>query len=136
MRTRIIVAATLLVVAATGCSSHSPTTPSEPGSFVLAPGQSISYGSLTVRFVGVPADSRCPGDAMCLQFVAGDATVALDISSGGSSRRSELLINDSAKRRVSQSGFVIELTQLSPYPFVSRPIAPGDYRATIVISPD
>jgi hypothetical protein len=103
---------------------------------VLSPGQSISYASLTVRFVGVPADSRCPGDAMCLQFVAGDATVALDISSGGSSRRSELLINDSARRRVRQGGFVIELTQLVPYPFVSRPIAPEDYRATIVISPE
>lgn len=73
---------------------------------------------------------------MCLQFVAGDATVALDISGGGSSRRSELLINDTARRRVSQGGFVIELTQLTPYPFVSRPIAPEDYRATIVIGPD
>ena len=62
--------------------------------------------------------------------------MALDISNGGSSRRAELLINDTARRRVSQGGFVIELTQLTPYPFVSRPIDPGDYRAAIVISPD
>lgn len=135
MRTSILVAG-FLWVASTGCSHHPPTAPTEPGSFVLWPAQSISYGSLTVRFIGVSADSRCPGDATCLQFAAGDATVVLEMSGGGPSRRTELRINDSAKRRVSQGGFAIELTQLSPYPFVSRPIAPGDYRATIVISPD
>lgn len=133
---RWMVLAAILFLGAPGCSRRSPTAPSEPGSFVLSPGQSISYGSLTVQFVGVSADSRCPGDATCLQFAAGDATVVLEMSGGGSPRRSELQINDSAKRRVRQGGFVIELTQLSPYPFVSRPIAPGDYRATIVISPD
>ena len=135
MRTSIVVAAFVLFASA-GCSHRSPTTPSEPGSFVLAPGQSMSYGALTVSFIAVSADSRCPADATCLQFVAGDATVVLEISSSGSSRRSELQVNDSTKRRVSQGGYVIELTRLSPYPLVSRPIAAGDYRATILISPD
>lgn len=133
---RWMVLAAILFLGATGCSRRSPTAPSEPGSFELSPGQSVSYGSLTVQFVGVSADSRCPGDATCLQFAAGDATVVLEMSGGGPSRRTELRIYDSAKRRVSQDGFAIELTRLSPYPFVSRPIAPGDYRATIVISLD
>ena len=137
MRTFVVAAVLLFTLTASACSRQSPASPSEPGSFVLSPGQSISYGALTVSFVGVPADSRCPGDASCVQFAAGDATVVVDTSSGGSSRRSELQINDAAKRRVSQGGFVVELTELSPYPFASRPpIAAGDYRATILITRD
>ena len=136
MRTSIVLAAVaLFTLAASACSRQSPTAPSEPASFVLSPGQSVSYSALTVRFIGVPADSRCPGDALCVQFAAGDATVLVETSSGGSSRRSELQVNDSARRRVSQGGFIVELTQLSPYPFASRPpIAAGDYRATILIT--
>jgi hypothetical protein len=135
MRTSIAVAA-LFVFASAGCSHRSPTAPPEAGSFVLALGQSISYGALTVSFLEVSADSRCPADATCLQFVAGDATVVLEILNGGSSRRSELQVNDPSKRHISQGGYLIELTQLSPYPLVSRPIARGDYRATIEISPE
>jgi hypothetical protein len=136
MRTSIMVAATLFfTLTASACSHRSPTTPSEPGSFVLSPGQATAYGSLSVRFIGVTADSRCPGDALCVQFAAGDATVLVETSSGGSPRRAELQINDPARRRVSHGGFVVELTQLSPYPFASRPpIAAGDYRATILIA--
>jgi hypothetical protein len=128
-----IVAAALLVLSISGCSHYSPTVPSEAVSVVLAPGQSVSYRSLAVRFVGVTADSRCPADATCLQFWAGDATVVVEASGAGAQARHELLINDTSKRRVSHGGFVLELTALSPYPLASRPIAAGDYRATIVV---
>jgi hypothetical protein len=132
---RIVVAAVVLFTSA--CSHQSPAAPSEPASFVLSPGQATSYGALTVRFIGVTADSRCPGDALCVQLAAGDATVLVETSSGGSPRRAELQINDPARRRVSHGGFVVELTELAPYPFASRPpIAAADYRATILITRD
>ena len=102
----------------------------------MAPGQAVSYGALSVTFVGVSADSRCPGDAQCIQFVVGDATVVLATTIRGSSNRYDLQINDAMKRRVANAGFLIELSELSPYPFLHRPIAPDDYRATIVISRD
>jgi hypothetical protein len=135
MRVSLVLAVSLFC-AATACSHRSPAAPSGPGSFVLSPGQSVSYGPLAIRFIGVSADSRCPGDAVCLQFSAGDATVVLDASGAGAPARHELRINDTSKRRVTQGGFVVELTALSPYPFVSRPIAAADYRATILVGPE
>lgn len=33
-------------------------------------------------------------------------------------------------------GFIIALSDLAPYPFLSRPIDPGDYRPTIIITRD
>ena len=135
MRTPTSIAAIVLLLAG-ACSRTSPVAPSEPGTFVMAPGQAVSYGALSVTFVGVSADSRCPGDALCVQFVVGDATVVLATTIRGSSNRYDLQINDATKRRVANAGFLIELSELSPYPFLSHPIAPGDYRATIVISRD
>jgi hypothetical protein len=37
-------------------------------------------------------------------------------------------------RPVVHEDLTIALLELSPYPFSSRPIAPGDYRATLRIS--
>lgn len=60
-----------------GCASKSPSTPSTPlnTQIVLAPGQSsdIAGTPLRVQFLSVVSDSRCPGDALCIQ--AGDAVV-------------------------------------------------------------
>jgi hypothetical protein len=55
-------------------------------------------------------------------------------SDSNGSARHELRINDTSKRRVSEDGYVVELTALAHYPFVSRPIAASDYRATVVVS--
>jgi hypothetical protein len=132
MRTAIVLV--ISIIASGACAQRSPTTPSDPGSFVIAPGQSISYGSLGVRFIGVSADSRCPADVMCVQVVAGDATVVIETSGSGGARQHELRINDATKRRVSDRGFVVELTALSPYRLVNRPIEAADYRATIVVA--
>jgi hypothetical protein len=134
MRTSFVL--TIALLAGSACAHRSPVTPSEPGAFVMAPGQSISYGPLAVRFIGVSADTRCPADVMCVQVVAGDATVVVETSASGGATRHELLINNTAKRRVSDRGFVIELTELSPTRFVNRPIDPADYRATIVVNPE
>jgi hypothetical protein len=71
---------------------------------------------------------------MCVQVVAGDATVVIETSGSGGARQHELQINDATKRRVSDRGFVVELTALSPYRLVNRPIEAADYRATIVVA--
>jgi hypothetical protein len=131
MRTSFVL--TIALLAGSACAHRSPVTPSKPGAFVMAPGQSISYGRLAVRFIGVSADTRCPADVMCVQVVAGDATVVVETAASGGARRHELLINDTAKRSVSDRGFVVELTELSPNRLVNRPIEAADYRAAIVV---
>ena len=120
-----------------GCISlaaacDSPTSPSPlDRQLVLAPGQRTNVAAgVSVRFITVTADSRCPADAICVW--AGDATVRIDVSSGGDNAEQDL--HTANKQPVSYRDLRIELVSLDPYPFHSRPIQPGDYRATLRIT--
>ena len=116
----------------TACAS-SPAAPTEPAVVTLAPSASTSFGSLEVTFVRVTADSRCPGDALCIQ--AGDAQVAIEIEGFGPRQSAELYLFEPGKRTITRSGYTITFEALSPYPFLSQgPIAPGAYRATFRIA--
>jgi hypothetical protein len=121
----------LLAVTACDESSTGPTTPVNT-EFTLAPGQSmgVSGASLSVRFNGVSGDSRCPGDAICIQ--GGSADVRITAISDGSSRDHVLKTGD--MRPVQHDDLTIALVQLSPYPFSSRTIAPDEYRATLKVT--
>src|SRR6476620_3691457 len=66
----------------TACS-HTPSTPTPINrDVVLGPGQSAVVGEATIslRFDGVKGDSRCPGDAICIQ--GGDAVVDISVLTG------------------------------------------------------
>jgi hypothetical protein len=118
----------------TGCdqTQTGPTVPIDR-EFELAPGDAVTIEevSLSVRFDRVLSDSRCPGDVICVQ--QGDAVVRLATVSGN--RRSELdLHTQDNGRPVARDGVNIALVQLAPYPFLARPIQPGDYRATLRVT--
>jgi hypothetical protein len=101
--------------------------------FTLAPGQSVSIedASLSVQFLRVSSDSRCPADAICIQ--AGDAVVRVRVAGGGSAEY-ELYTNDKTRSSVTHGAFRIELVGLQPYPFGSSAIDPASYRATLVVT--
>ena len=66
------------------CAGHATSPNDTPlgRPFDLRAGSSaVLDGGLKVAFERVPADSRCPLDALCIR--AGDATVALTISQDG-----------------------------------------------------
>ena len=117
----------------TGCdeAQTAPTSPLD-AAFTLAPGagRRIEGESATVTFVGVSGDSRCPADAICVW--GGSATVTIAVASGVATQGYELLTGD--MRPVVHNGLTIALVQLSPYPFSSRTIAPGEYRATLTVT--
>jgi hypothetical protein len=95
---------------------------------VLAPGQSVVVDSgLSVRFVNVVGDSRCPGDALCI--AGGDAIVRIDITVGGVNAARDL--HTGTMQPVTHQGVRVELVSLDPYPFASRPFHPSEYRATL-----
>jgi hypothetical protein len=110
--------------------------PSAPlgGEFTLAPGEtaSIDNASIRVAFLRVSGDSRCPADAICI--LGGDALVHVRADGDGSAAEYELHTGDSSRAAVTHRGFRIELVNLQPYPFSSRPIQPGEYRATLRVS--
>lgn len=117
------------------CDEQSPAGPTVPlnQQFTLAPGESASIENTSIRveFMRVSGDSRCPADAVCIQ--GGDALVEVQVSNGNAARY-DLHTGDQARAAVTHEGFRIELVQLQPYPFSSRTIAPGDYRATLAVS--
>jgi hypothetical protein len=124
---------TVLVAAMSAACSSSPTAPTEPAIVTMAPGQSTQVGALSVKFVGVTIDTRCPANALCIQV--GDAFVALETAILTGRRGFELQLLNPTKRSTTHGNYSIELQEVSPYPF-GQPIRPEDYRVTLRIAND
>lgn len=112
-----------------------PSAPSVPLNerFTLARGEgaTVADTSLRLRFVDVRNDSRCPADAICIQ--GGDAVVHVRAFDGRTVQSYDLHTGDSSRARVTLGPATLELVELQPYPFASRPTRPDDYRATFVV---
>ncbi len=90
---------------------------------------------VTLRFVRVVQDSRCPKNATCVWI--GEGTVAVELVSGSRKESAELKISGAAGREdeaaaqpVVLLGYRLALLELQPYP--ETPPAPAS-RATAVI---
>jgi hypothetical protein len=121
------------LLSATGCDEKTPVGPTVPlnQQFTLAPGEAAVVGDtgVSVQFVRVTGDSRCPADAVCIW--GGDAIAHVRVLQSGVVTDGELHTGDSSRASVTHGGVRIALVQLQPYPFSSRTIEPGDYRATL-----
>jgi hypothetical protein len=123
------------VVLISACTADSPGAPTGPvdTELVLAPGQTadVANTNIQLRFDGVSGDSRCPADVVCIQ--AGDAIVRIEVlPKSGAARAYDLHTGN--RQPVRHDDLTIALENLSPYPFSSRTIAPGDYRATLRVT--
>ena len=98
--------------------------------FVLAPGEHayVDTPSVSILFVEVTGDSRCPADAQCIQ--GGDAVVRLEVARS-EARATAYELHTGDMRPVTHEDVTIALVQLAPYPFSSRTIEQGEYRATL-----
>ncbi len=125
----------LCLLAATACDeSFTGPTVTLDQRFTLSPGEtaSIDGRSARLRFEGVTGDSRCPVDAVCIQ--GGDAIVNVRASGDGDSASLELHTGDSSRAAATYGSLRVALVEVQPFPFSSRTIAPGDYRATLLVS--
>lgn len=124
----------LAALALVACD-ESPTAPTVRlnQEFVLAPGEAakIAGAGMSIRFVGVLGDSRCPADAVCI--LGGDAIVRISVLSFGGGR-DDYDLHTGDLRPVAHRGFTIALVNLVPYPFSSRAIQPNEYRATFRVT--
>ena len=117
----------ICLLPATGCNSPSGPTPIDR-EVVLAPGQTAEFdGGLSVRFVAVIGDSRCPIDAICI--TGGDAIVRLHIAAG--TGRSDRDLHTGNMEPVMFDDVEVRLVELTPYPFSGRTTPQADYRATL-----
>ena len=122
----------LLLTMAIACSPSGPTARLDEN-FVLAPGESarISGADVSIRFMGVQGDSRCPADAICIQ--GGDAIVRVEVLPSTAAQTTYDL-HTANSQPVRHGDVSIALVELTPYPFASRPTQPGDYRATLRVT--
>jgi hypothetical protein len=130
MRAALLISCLLL---ATACDENSVAGPTVGlnEQFTLAPNEVAVVRDVGVRvqFVEVTGDSRCPADAVCI--TGGDALVHIRVSDASSASTYELHTGDVSRASIVHGSVKIALVELQPYPFSSRTIAPGDYRATL-----
>lgn len=91
----------------------------------------LTTDDLRVRFDTVRSDSRCPLDALCVR--AGEAVIALTLSTPGEAAVGRELDTTPARSATTYLNFTITLTSLAPYPRSDRQIQPGDYVATLLV---
>jgi hypothetical protein len=127
----VIALCSVVLMAACDQTPTGPTVPID-SDFVLVPGESavIAGADISIRFLGVEGDSRCPADAFCIQ--GGDARVRVEVTSARGRRTYELHTGD--MQPVRDEDVTIHLVQLAPYPFSSRTIAPDEYRVTLRVT--
>jgi hypothetical protein len=125
---------------ALACDS-SPSGPEGPvvrtgEPFELRAGESASIegADLTVTFLGVTGDSRCPLNVACVW--AGDASVKIRLRKAGlADAEAELHSNgDQGPQEVTHDGYRIAFRKLEPYPRDGVTITPRDYVLTLLAS--
>ena len=127
--TRLAALLTCLALAGCGAAADREMQTVDLGAqATLAPGAAVSLKTtgMTVRFVAVTEDSRCPRDVTCVW--AGEVRARLEIQeSSQAASQLELLEGGSTVA----GGCRVTLVRVEPQPTSTARIAPQDYRATL-----
>jgi len=103
--------------------------------FTIRIGESaqIEAEALQIGFEDVPADSRCPRGEQCIR--EGAATVRLWLQKApGPRERLELRTAPKEQTATRCLSYEVRLVRLDPYPVSGRPIAKGEYVATLELT--
>lgn len=102
--------------------------------FDLKPGQTarVDGTAITVSFVGVPEDSRCPADVQCVW--AGNGAVSLVVTDETGAKSTVILNTTLTPRSARVSGYEISFTGLKPEPKQGSPIPLANYVATLRVT--
>jgi hypothetical protein len=117
-------------------STARKTSPRLGREFELRVGQSVSLyrRNLSIKFVAVADDSRCPSDVTCVW--AGNARVQLKVTNGRTIKTLTLNSNTTAPPPSDGSfkGYTLKLISLIPYPRSTVRIARDRYVVKLVVS--
>ena len=87
---------------------------------------------LRITFEGVSEDSRCPEGVSCVWAGDAAATFTLEKPPAAALQRT-LHTSGRFARQTELDDFIIQLEDVRPYPKEGATIAPGDYRATLLV---
>lgn len=87
---------------------------------------------LTIKFIALVEDSRCPTDVECIQ--AGNGKIQIELKKVGSGTKIFELNTNAQPKAVSFAGYTIELVDLNPKPATNIRINRNGYTATFNVS--
>jgi len=133
MRHRHALASLVSIVALAACSSTGAPAPHAASlnqEIQLAPKEIAAYGpqGLTVEFVRVVNDSRCPTDVTCAW--AGEITVQVATAMNQAEPAQHEI---KAGEHASVGAFRVFVVKVEPQPLSTRPIPPEEYRVTLKV---
>ncbi len=92
----------------------------------------VSKGKLTIKFVSVVEDSRCPVGVDCIW--AGNAKVQINATNQNGVSKTFELNTGLEPQSVTFEGYEIKLAGLLPHPRANLPINPKRYIATFTLT--
>ncbi|MEX2144492.1 MAG: hypothetical protein WD740_07850 [Anaerolineales bacterium] len=107
------------------------------GQVVLNPGEAIAStdGRVSLTFLEVLEDSRCPADALCVW--QGNVSVLVEFSLGTETQQARLTLGEMLAGDVNSiqvSSTIVTLSDVQPYPLASQPTDPADHEITLTIA--
>jgi hypothetical protein len=91
----------------------------------------IADTHLSIRVNGVPEDSRCPRDVVCVW--AGNARVSLTLRDASNTDAVDL--NSTLEpRAITRGGYTVQLVDVQPVPTAGQPIPAREYVIRLVVT--
>jgi len=126
--------AILVLIPLSGCTKPAVDEVSLDKEFTISVGQSVSVKgeNLTITFVEVVSDSRCPTGATCIW--AGEASSLIEITDSASTYRKVLTEpGSSSPTKADFTGYEV-MFNLLPYPVLGKETKAKDYLLQLTVS--
>lgn len=94
--------------------------------------KTVSKTKLTIKFLELVEDSRCPTDVQCIQ--AGSARIKIEVKNGKSAAKTFEINTGLKPESIAYAGYTITLTDLNPKPASNIRIDRNGYTATFTVS--
>lgn len=122
------------LLAVPGCSGPATIEALPDIEFTLTPGQTaeVAGEDLSITFVEVVSDSRCPKGATCIW--AGEASCLVEITSGGATVEKVLTQSGATSPDADEFGVYELMFNLVPYPELGKTVKDDDYSLLMAVS--
>lgn len=104
----------LCLIAIIASATFAPAKTPETVKVMVGKTKVTNAGKVTIKFLSVEEDSRCPINARCVW--AGNARVKLAVSVGKAAARTIELNSGVEPRSIKADGYVFKFVELTPHP--------------------
>ena len=144
----ILLPVTVIVLVACQTTAVSPLVAEQGVEFALAPGEmaTITDAGLTIKFIAVLNDGRCPSDIECTESGPVQLSLSAQKDNGTAAKLAMQTFTDNDGRspsmefegimdRIVYEGYLIRIVGVLPYPVnLSTSIKQNDYRVSFLVT--